>query len=451
MKYPERESSTLEFKRELPKNNQIIKTIVGFCNQNGGRLIIGVDDDGTLRGVSDCVIEDALEFLEKHIFETSCPPIIPLIYAQTIEGMTILIIQVSSGMNKPYYIRSEGLERGVYVRLGRSTLRATSDIIEELRWSSRGRSFDAMPVYHSDLHDLDVDKIHQFFKGRRGAKQTPISFDEALVAYNLTVAEHASVYPTVAGIVLFGKNPGAFFPEAMIICSRFIEREGREALATRDCTGTLMEQFHQAYTFIVEHLSHSFTIKGLKRKDELEVPPVALREALINALIHRNYHIKAPIKIAIFDNRIELFSPGGFPGPLNIKNLKMGLTYIRNTAISKVFREAGYSEKLGTGFIMIFSSYEAYGLPEPEIVEGENFIKYILPRASRTTALIAPVTSDVQGILGLFDTATDLTIGDIVTALRITRSTAGRRLASLVKEGILKKHGVGSGTRYSKP
>ncbi|MBA3752383.1 putative DNA binding domain-containing protein [Candidatus Dependentiae bacterium] len=450
MKYPEKESSILEFKREIPKNNQIVKTVIGFCNQNGGKILIGVEDDGTLRGLSESALEEALEYIEKHIFETTNPPIIPLIFTQTIEGMTILIIQVARGMNKPYYLKSEGLERGVYIRLGRSNLRATADIIEELRWGARGRSFDTMPVYHAQIQDLHEEKIKNFFKTRRGSKFIPADFNEALAAYNLTVTEHASVYPTVAGILLFGKNPEALFSESMIICSRFIGIEGREALATEDCTGTLFEQFHQAYEFILKNLSYSFSIKGLKRKDVLEVPEVALREALINALIHRNYHIKAPIKVAIYDNRIEIFSPGSFPGPLTPKNLKMGLTYIRNAAVVKVFREAGYSEKLGTGFITIFSSYEAQGLREPEIIEGENFIKYILPRASQVRKDIKSPQSDVHRILDLFETATELSVGEILTALHMPRSTVGKRLAALVKEGVLRKHGIGSGTRYSK-
>ncbi len=450
MKYPEKESSVLEFKREIPKNSQIVKTVIGFCNQNGGKILIGVDNDGTLRGLSDTDIEEALEYLEKHIFQSTNPPIIPLVYTQTIEGITILIIQVARGMDKPYYLKSEGLERGVYVRLGRSTLRATADIIEELRWSSRGRSFDSMPVYHGQVKDLDNEKIKEFFKMRRGVKDIPYDFSEALAAYNLITNEHASIYPTVAGILLFGRNSEAFFSEAMIICSRFVGIEGRETLATEDCTGTLFEQFHQAYAFIVKNLTHSFSIKGLKRKDVLEVPEVALREALINALIHRNYHIKAPLKVAIFDNRVELFSPGNFPGPLTPKNLKMGITYIRNATLVKIFREAGYSEKLGTGFITIFSSYAAYGLREPEIIEGENFIKYILPRASQARAYTPSLESDEHRILALFETATELSIGEIITALHMPRSTAGKRLASLVKEGIMLKQGIGSGTRYSK-
>ena len=147
MKYPEKESHTLEFKSSLPKSDQIIKTVIGFCNQAGGRLILGVSDDGKIIGIEE---EDAMkwmEWLEYSIYQATTPPIIPKILLQRIGGKLILVLKVSSGMNKPYYIKNEGLERGTYVRFGRSTLRATSDMIEELRWQGRGLSFDVMPIY----------------------------------------------------------------------------------------------------------------------------------------------------------------------------------------------------------------------------------------------------------------------------------------------------------------
>ena len=131
MKYTAEESSKLEFKETMPENDQIIKTIIGFCNQKGGKLIIGVNSKGIITGLPHDDVQKTMEYINKSIFESSAPPIIPLVYIQRIADKTILIIEVSSGMNKPYYRKSEGLDKGTYIRLGRSTLRATSDIIEE--------------------------------------------------------------------------------------------------------------------------------------------------------------------------------------------------------------------------------------------------------------------------------------------------------------------------------
>lgn len=449
MKYPETESSTLEFKAALPQYNQIVKTVVGFCNQHGGKIIVGVENDGTIKGLNQQEIEQALEYLNNTVYQDTVPSILPFIYTQTIGDKTVLIIEVSSGMNKPYFVKSEKLSHGTYIRLGRSTLRATPEIIEELKLTSRGRSFDFSPVYQAHLDDLDYSKIEYFFLHRKAIPELPPVLNEALAAYHITTDQHGHVYPTVAGTLLFAKDREKFFSEAFIICTHYAGREGREALSHRDCQGTLFEQFREANSFVVSRLNRSFTIKGPIREEKLEIPEVAVREAIINALIHRNYNILSPIKISIYDNRIEIFSPGGFPGPMNPKNIKKGLTYIRNVAIAKIFREAGYSEKMGTGFHTIFSSYEAYNLKEPEIIEGENFIKCILPRG--ITAVKPEKSSkshEEKQINDLFEKANELSAGEIVALLRIPRSTASRRLTELLKKGVIAKKGVGSGTRY---
>lgn len=450
MKYPEQESSILEFKRDLPKNDQIIKTIIGFCNQNGGKLIIGVDDNGTIVGIPEEKIDQILDYIDKSIYESSYPPIIPRVYAQRFGAKTILIIEVSPGMNKPYYIKSEGIERGTYIRLGRTTIRATPDIIDELKLYSRGRSFDMTPVYQARLEDLDQERFKSFLEAKKISVSSSAGIEKIFEAYHLIANEHNHWYPTVAGILLFGKNPQHFFHEAIIISTHFAGISGRETIATKDCTGTLTEQLDAAYHFALSQLTRSFSIKGLKRKEQYEIPEEAFREVLVNAIVHRNYHLSSPTKIAIYDNRIEVFSPGSFPGPLHAKNLRMGLTYIRNTAITRVFRELGLMEKLGSGFSTLFESYEARGLPEPQVIEGENYIKCILPRPTTAHKKVMRLASWEKKVLNLFQTNAELSIGDVIEQLEIPRATAGRQLSALVDAGFLKKVGRAKNTRYVK-
>lgn len=445
MKYPENESHTLEFKSSLPKNSQIIKTIIGFCNQAGGRLILGVNNDGKIVGIEEEEAMKLMEWLEHTIYQTTAPPIIPKILLQRIGDKLILVLKVSSGMNKPYYKKNEGLERGTYVRVGRSILRATSDMIEELRWQGRGLSFDVMPIYQAAIEELDSNKISKFLEKRAGEAKISIT-EEVLKAYKLIVEEHAHTYASVCGLLLFGKRVDYWFSEAMIICTHFSGVSGREVIATRDCTGTLFEQFSNAYEFVLSQINKSFTIREPKREEKLEIPEVAIRELLLNAIIHRNYHLRAPVKIAIYRDRIEIFSPGGFPTPF--ASMKLGLTDVRNMAICKIFRESGYIEKLGTGIITAFEAYEKWGLPEPTIIDGENFVKCILPRGSYG---VVKVSDDLQLVLRLFTTADELAVSDIMKALHIPRATATRRLNELVKNKALIKIGRGRGTRYKKP
>ena len=215
-----------------------------------------------------------MEYLDKSIFESCAPPIIPTIYSQRIGDKFLLIIEVSTGMSKPYFRKSEGIDKGTYIRLGRSTVRATAEMIDDLKWQSRGRSYDMMPVYQSKEEDLDKKKILEFINSRKAPKVEILSH-QILSSYDLIVEEHSAIYNTVGGELLFGKNPQKFFSESTILCTHFAGISGREALGSIECTGTLFEQFYMAHHFIVGRLSKSFSISGIKRQEELEIPEPA--------------------------------------------------------------------------------------------------------------------------------------------------------------------------------
>lgn len=440
-RYPETESSFLEFKREVPKNDQIIKTIIGFCNQKGGRIIIGVADDRTIIGLPQSEIEHLLESLDHVIYEACHPTIIPLISQQRFGNKSILIISVSSGMSKPYYRKSEGMQRGTFVRVGRSTIRATPEMIEELKWQSHNIDFEKLPVYRAKMDSIDEDLFQKFIHSRKNHAKAESS-KEMMRSYSLIFEEHNNWYPTYAGILLFGKNPQIYLSEAMIICCHIKGSEGREAIASIDCTGTLLNQYHQAHNFILSRLSHSFKIEGMIREEKLEIPEVAIREALLNLIIHRNYHLPSPSKILIYDDRIEFFSPGNFWGPIKPDQLLNGMTYLRNPALCKVFREIGLVEKMGTGFIQIFQSYEKWGLEPPKIIEGDNFIKCVLPRHYQDKT---PKESD---ILSLFYTKNEITLTDVMNKYSISRATAQRWLQILLQENKIVREGKTRNIRY---
>ncbi len=447
MKYPESESSFLEFKQEMPKNDQIIKTVIGFCNRYGGKIIIGVRDDRTIVGIPDEDVEILMESLDRTIYEVTSPPIIPLVYTRAMGDKTVLCIEVSKGMNKPYYRRSEGLEAGVYVRVGRHTLRANADLSEELKWQSRGITFDTLPVYQANVEmDIDKEKIVAFLQKRRKRSEIELT-PEILEAYELITKEHGKEIPTAAGILLFGRDPQHFFSEAMVICTHYSGVEGREALATKDCVGTLLEQYQEVKAFVMSRLNRSFTIQGFEREETLEVPEVALREVILNMLVHRNYHIKAPSKISIYDNRIEFFSPGDFPGPLDTSNLLNGMSFLRNPAICRAFREAHLIEKLGTGLIALFESYVERGLPKPEVIEGTSFVKCTLSRSTQQKSG-KEMPDALRAVYDLFGGNDAVTVGQVMKVCDASRSTAGRYLATLVKMELIVKKGGGRTAYY---
>jgi ATP-dependent DNA helicase RecG len=445
MVYPEHESSTLEFKESIPAKDQILKTVIGFCNLYGGRLVIGVRDNREILGVPEEKVDSTLEFLHKQIYENCTPPIFPTIYTQRFGDTLTLIIRVDSGMNKPYHLRGEGAQKGTYIRMGRSTLRADPQTIIDLQNQSRGISADTVPVYNATPDILRAERVKTFLSSRSAGFKGLV--DESLLnAYNLIHKEQARTFPTVGGALLFSDNPQQWFSEAFIICTRFKGISGRNAESSRDCAGTLFDQFEAAYDFIINSLEKSFSIEGKRRKERYDIPVVAVREILVNAIVHRNYSIAGPTKVAVFDNRIEIFSPGTFPGPLDTHNLTAGITYIRNPVIAKVFREAGYIEKLGTGFLTVFRSYQEFGLKSPLIIEGDNFIKCVLPREKNSDE----PSSDQENILRLFLSAESISVSDVVEQLGMARATAGRRLSELLKAHKISRIGKGRGSKYSR-
>lgn len=445
IRYPEEESSFLEFKREAPKNDQIIKTVIGFCNQKGGRLILGVGDDRTVIGLSEATIEHYFESLDQAIYEACYPPIIPLISQQRVGNKTLLVIAVTSGMNKPYYRKSEGVQQGTYVRIGRSTVRATPEMIEELKWQGHNIDFEKLPVYSAKPESIDDQLVQNFLNERKNHAKTAHS-EEMMRSYSLLVEEHHNWYPTHAGILLFGKDPQFYLSEAMIMCCHFKGREGRDAIAALDCAGTLFNQYEQAHNFILSRLSRSFTIQGMVREEKLEIPEVAFREALLNLIIHRNYHLPSPAKIFIYDDRIEFFSPGNFWGPIRQDQLLKGMTYLRNPAICKVFREKGLVEKMGTGFIQIFQSYEKWGLRPPAVIEGDNYIKCVLPRPDHQKVSI----NLEPDLLSLFYINNEITIQDVMSKYSVSRATAQRWLQKLLDENKIVREGKTRNVRYRK-
>jgi ATP-dependent DNA helicase RecG len=447
MKYPEKESSVLEFKQKLPAKQQIIKTIIGFCNQFGGRLVVGVSDDGTITGLPEESVDETMEALHKSLYESCTPTVLPLIYTQRIQDKIILLIEVSSGMNKPYFITSLGLNEGCYVRAGLQTVKATPSMIQELQWQARGKELDKMPVYSAIDNDLDIASFMIFLRNR--GIETP-EWREMALHYDVLVEEHKRTFPSIAGILLFGKNPQRALSEAFIICTQFKGVQGREAIASVDCTGTLFEQYQKGLLFLTSRLYRSFAIRGAgPRQEQLEIPEEALREVLLNALVHRDYHVRGPTKIAIFDDRVEVFSPGNFPGPLKPHQLEMGLTYVRNAVIGRVFREAKLTEKLGTGLRTLFASYRERGLDLPHVLEGNGFVKCILPRPDHHKASykVSNSSDQLQRLLQISD---EITVADVMKELTTSKATATRLLKQLVDEGVLIRIGKGPSTRYAK-
>ena len=187
MKYSEPESSILEFKQTLPTNVQLSKSIIGFCNQHGGKLILGVKDDRTIVGIPEEALDEIM-LKTAHIIHNAChPPILPLIYSQRIQDKLIIIIEVSAGLYKPYFLKSKGLTQGTYVRLGPSTVLANAEMIQAMQWQAQGYAVDQAAVYNATIDDLDEKAVDELINAKAPNKTNKIAL---LKGHNLLVEEH---------------------------------------------------------------------------------------------------------------------------------------------------------------------------------------------------------------------------------------------------------------------
>ena len=438
--HPERESKNLEFKSNLPQFSALIKTCVAFANGFGGQIVIGVDDQSRqIFGINDKDRDRLYDEFPNSLYDSVSPTLMVRIWEKSYNDVSVLIIDIAPSPKKPYFIKSEGMPKGVYVRIGSSTRRANDDYVEELVRERQRITHDEEPIRESyDI--LSQDLLREFY----GQAIT----EKRLFADKIVLLSHEDknrYVPTVAGVLFFCPDPQVYIPEATVLCTRFKGDEGREIIHTKELTGTIECLANQAYDLVSSWLETGHRFEKVHRKRQTLIPEKALREAIVNALIHRKYSIPGAIKIAVYDNRCEIFNPGAFPGVVDVTNLGDGTTYLRNPVIAKIARKMGLAEKLGSGIRLIFDSIKKAGLRKPEYHEEGDFVKVVFffePASDLST-------SSEEAILNLIKMKGELTNKDVVNHLKVSRNTATRKLSVLLQQGKLVRHGKGSAVRYT--
>jgi ATP-dependent DNA helicase RecG len=437
--YPERESKNLEFKSNLPQFNVLIKTCVAFANGFGGQIIVGVDDKTKqILGITDKDRDRIYDEFPNSLYDSVSPTLMVRIWEKRFNDLSVLIIDIAPSPKKPYFIKSEGMPKGVYVRIGSSTRRANDDYVEELVRERQRITYDEEPIRQSyDI--LSRDLLRAFYGGAITEKRL---FADKVVLLSNEGKDRC--VPTVAGVLFFCQDPHVYIPEATILCTCFKGDEVREIIHTKELTGTIDGLANQAYDLVSSWLETGYRLEKVFRKRQTLIPEKALREAIVNALIHRKYSIPGAIKIAVFDNRCEIFNPGAFPGVVDVTNLGDGTTYLRNPVIAKIARKMGLAEKLGSGIRLIFDSIKKAGLRKPEYHEEGDFVKVVFFFEPDSN----PNLSSEEAILNLIKMKGELTNKDVVNHLKVSRNTATRKLSVLSQEGKLIRRGKGSAVRY---
>lgn len=351
-KYPpyldQPESRRLEFKERLPKGEQVARTAVAFANGAGGRIVFGIQDDPRkIVGIPEAELFSLEEKITSSILNQCTPAILPEIYLQAAVGKTLLVVEIFPGSHKPYFLKKHGKNGGTYIRVGSSNRKAFMESIEALERQRRKISFDSLPVHDCLLEEVDLSSFKKAYHTLSGKAIG----NTQLKNMGLIHRERDRVLSTHAALLLSrSHDKKRYFPYAKVECARFKGTDKRVFLDQATMDDAIHEAIEPCLAFIKKNIALGATIGEIYRQDRWEYPLEAVREALINAIIHRDYAILgSDIKVAIYDDMLEITSPGPLPDRLSFEALGTGRSEIRNRILAPIFKDMKLIEAWGSG------------------------------------------------------------------------------------------------------
>jgi ATP-dependent DNA helicase RecG len=368
---PLQESQYIEFKSEKVKAADLAEEIVAFANSEGGEIWLGVEDDGTVSGLSRSYEEDMM-----NICRTACiPPLKPDYVEMAIEGKRVGRLRINSGQDKPYYTN----RHRYFIRVGTTRRVASREELIRLFQAAGAIHYDQVEVARATLGDLDLGRIGDYFtRYQVSFFDEPESERHRLMRYADILSEHGR--PTIAGLLIFGLAPERLFPPSGLDFAHFAGPElTADLLDKKRLTGPLPQQVDNGLTTIKVNLRIPSTIVGAKRVEAAHYPDRVFRELLVNACVHRNYSLYgANIRVFLFSDRLEVISPGRLPNTISVEKLSVGVSFARNPILVRFMENLGYVDKLGRGLPMVWQEARKLGQTVQFIESSEEF-KVILP------------------------------------------------------------------------
>jgi len=358
------ENSRVEFKQDTIHQEALLQEIVAFANTEGGIIIFGIQDNThRIIGLTKKQTDD----IDKKIANITNDLIRPFLQIITdttlIENKLLLIITIPKGSNKPYNTKG-----AIYIRQG-TTKRMVSDKDEILRYQSSGNLYaDEMIVENTSIKDINLDKIKNYLIAQ---KKNVSNIDERLLI-NLGVLKNKKL--TLGGLLFFGNNPQQYKPVFLIKAVSFFGNSigGKDYRESLNIQGTIPEMFDAGVRFFKNNLKHTQQNQNFNSPGILEIAQVAIEELLQNALVHRDYFRNSPIRLFIFDNWIEIISPGKLPNNLTIENIKLGNAVARNNLLVSYCSKIMIYSGLGSGITR--SLEEQPNIEFINDIDGEQFI-----------------------------------------------------------------------------
>jgi putative transcriptional regulator len=444
-----RESETVELKEVFV--DDIKKEIIAFANCNGGKLYIGVQDDGIVLGLDD---PDATALqISNMVRDAIKPDITMFLHYETLEenGKKIVAVDIQRGTDRPYYIAKKGMRpEGVYVRQGYLAVPAIDAAIRQMIKETDGDRFEAMRSMNQELTFETTEKEFQLRKVEFGMQQmrTLKLIDQDGLYSNLAMLLSDQCVHTIKVAVFQGKDQTVFKDR-------------------REFAGALMKQMNDVYDYIDFHNQTHATIEKLLRIDVRDYPEIAVREALLNLLVHRDYAFSASALISIYEDRMEFVSIGGLMPGIDLEDVMAGISVCRNPDLANVFYRLHLIEAYGTGISKIIGAY-ADEEEKPVIETTRNTFKIILPNinAMREKVRISEpeakeenpetnkedtqeLSSEEEQVLEYAGKHEDFTKNDVVSLLKVSASTAARVIRGLVERNFLKRNGKARNTYYT--
>lgn len=397
------ENSKVEFKRDSLEIRALAKEIVALANLDGGRVLLGVEDDG---GISGITRQDLELWVMNACRDKIRPEIIPVyeVVRNAETGKDVAIVQVQRGFD--VHCLWQDQHRTYYIRVGTQSREAGPEELARLFQQRGALRSELQPVSGSSMKDLDLRRLREYFQGVR-QQDCPDLDDEAawtplLINTEFLVPADGQTAATVSGLLLFGRNPNRFLPQAGIEAAVYPGPEkdynAGERIVVRGPMVRLGEGPNLVENGVVEAALH-FLQRNVSREELNETgvrartwdyPPDVLREALINALVHRDYRLSATtIELSIYSDRLELVSPGRLPNGITPDHMRVGCRTARNQLIKDTMRDYGYMEHMGMGIPRkIIRGMKAHNGTEPDLIAdagSERFTLRLWKRASRGT------------------------------------------------------------------
>ena len=368
----------------------------------------------------------------------SCEPVIvPDVYPQTIDGKTVIVVEISSGKQKPYYIKADGITDGVYMRVSGTSRKADREMTQEMYYESEGRSYDMVIRRDMSVSDGDIKKLCAEMKKvalgnckndaqRKAVKD--VTKNRLLSWGVLAEDEDGTIHPTNAYIFLTGQDEFL----SKIQCGMFKGTTRAVFVDKRDYDGPVWKQIEEAHQFVLRNIHLGAKIEGIYRKDIYELPPDSMRELIINAVVNCSFLQSSHVQVAIYDDRLEITSPGGLMPGVTIDRMKEGYSQIRNNALANTFSYMHLIEGWGTGIPRLLQDMKDYGLAEPEFIDMEIALRVNLYRAN-TGGETGTKTIEETDIIGETSTERRKTNGETGGETKVFKKTTTERVVEEIK------------------